>query len=992
MRKTTIAVALIMLLMVPSALSAYTPTPVVLDGNYRFLVELEEHFDDENPYALTSTSHANFTSNLLLACPDAKTVFEYSFCASAYSIECGPEDAKRLSGLPGVRSVSLVQYVYPHLYEAVETTGAVDVWELRDGLNREINGDGVLVGILDTGINYSHYALGKVFSDTAKVVKGYDFADLDDDPYPRSGHGGWHGTHVAGIVAADGDAGVATGKSMPSGIAPDAKLGAYKIFSDDGGGAPTDRTMMALEQAFMDGCDVVNMSIGSDYTWADTPYCRFIDRMVKQGMVVVASAGNDGDMSREELPFQIGSPGGADLAICVAAMNDAEVTLFEYGDEDIINPSPMTYSVPVEEELSGELVYCELAQPEEVEDLDLDGKIALVKRGDLSFHDKAKNVEDKGAIACVVFNNKPGHFGGTLGTDDISIPVFSVSAEIGAELMDYVGDVCRFYKDKQLGLMADFSSAGPTNDYRLKPDVSAPGYQVLSTVGEESYIKMNGTSMASPVVAGVAALVKQAHPDWSSFDIRSAVINYAIPQKDRKGNYHPILSQGTGRVHAPSSVNAPALFFPTSLSLGWVEEPRTEMLSIKNVTEKDMEFRVTVEPENGSSRTLDNITIKAGETYFFNTELGEDTGNEENAGYIVFRSGDHTARVGYLYYFGQEPYLEDVSHIETIVPAFSPNDDGKKDEFRGRISFNKLKAGIQWSLLDEDKELVRILWYSYGFQSGGMWDFNIKGKIDDMDLPEGKYYVVFHEIDFDKDPLIESNWDEVGEFEMYLTRTPPVVEVDEFDEIIYNLDEPYTITGRIVDMLLGSENLGSEGESVGLFTDSPMPTPVEIDDDGEFEIELNLKPGTNKIFIQAINEADLESFTAISIQSLSKTEFIISDKTARIANDKTEFELRTFSGDTHYIKATELPELVNEMLVEIDGKDIFISLGESTIKMKLDMPFLIVDGVADFCSPPVEVDGSDLYLPLVDILSAFGARMDGEDSSLWSLVWVPKAE
>ncbi|MEZ4812557.1 MAG: S8 family serine peptidase [Caldisericia bacterium] len=477
----------------------------------RYIVELNDYSRFPNSYPLMLMSHANFKANLAMVCPDAYTLFEYDTGISGFSVSCSDESIKKISSFEDVKSVTMVRYAYPHLFNSVETTGATEVWQMRDDVDKNITGDGTLVGIIDTGVHYYHPSLGGGFGDDYKVCVGYNFVDYSADPYPMGAHS--HGTHCAGIVAATGLPGIASGEPTPTGIAPDAKIGAYNVFGSRGG-APMDAVMMALEQAFEDGCDVVNLSLGSEYVWADEPYCKLIDNLVDKGMVVVGSAGNEGRNSREDLPFQVSSPGGAEYSISVAAMNDAGITVFYYGDESFI-VQYMSFSEEVENKISGELVYCEKATVEDVEDLDLKGAVALVERGDLTFFDKAKNVEAQGAVACVVFNNKPGEFGGTLGSKGISIPVIAISDEVGAELLEYAGEEVTFKYDERLGLMTEFSSPGPTNDYRLKPDMSAPGFQVLSTVYDESYERYNGTSMASPTVAGgrhlLSKLIQNGH-------------------------------------------------------------------------------------------------------------------------------------------------------------------------------------------------------------------------------------------------------------------------------------------------------------------------------------------------------------------------------------------------------------------------------------------------------------------------------------------------
>jgi minor extracellular serine protease Vpr len=985
MRNYKLAVVVVVLFaLLVSPIGNMNAEQVIASDTNRFVITLADYSRFPNSESLTLVSHSNFKANLALNCPGSETVFEFNTGMSGFSVECSEESIRKISGFSDVKSVSLVRYVYPHMFESIETTGAVDVWEMRDGLDQTITGKDVLVGIIDTGIHSNHPSLGGGFGPDYKVCVGYDFYDLDVNPYPIEGRYGYHGSHVAGIVAATGMPGIASDNPTPKGIAPDAKLGAYKVF---GGrrGAPYDSIMMALERAFEDGCDVVNLSLGSEYVWAEDPYCRMIDGLVDKGMVVVASAGNAGRNSREDLPFQVGSPGGAVNAICVAAMNDTGTVFFNYGDEHI-EPAYMSYSKKVEDELRGELAYCELGSEEEVEDLDLDGAIALVKRGDLTFYDKAKNVQEKGAVACIVFNNREGAFGGTLGVDDIEIPVFAISDELGEELMDYLGEECSFEYENHLGLMAQFSSAGPTNDYRLKPDMSAPGKDILSTVGSETYMKMSGTSMSSPMVAGGAALVIQAHPDWSAHDVRSALINYSAPQVNLYDSPHSILSQGTGRMYLPASVNAEALFFPTSLSPGWISEPVEQTLQIKNVTDSELTLYIDLEKEGGVISEFGEIVIPVGATKEYTFTLGKDAKEGMNTGYLLFNSGDQVARVAYLYYLGEQPEVEMVSHLEVLTPAFSPNNDEELDYFRGSVSYNKPMAGMEYLLLDENHELEKILWYNFGYISGGMWDFYWDGLSDDTLISDGKHYFEFYTLDFNLDPGIRSNWERQGELEFFVTTTSPEIELVDMKKMVYNEDE-YIVSGMIYEPLLDFENMGDDGLKVAMLYGNGPPAPIELSGES-FEFTVNLSPGKNSYAIYIVNAGGIEAVKEFSVMSLSKMEIKLEENL--IADDEpTSIEIVTKDG-IQFVEAESIVDIPEQIEVKIDRNRIHVSVGESSVTMMVGQPLMIADGGVAFCEPPY-IEDEKIMIPIVDLLEGLEARYD-EKESVWTLIWIAKPE
>ncbi|MBS4062101.1 MAG: S8 family serine peptidase, partial [Bacteroidetes bacterium] len=217
------------------------------------------------------------------------------------SISVKPSDVSKLSALPGVKAVYPVFTVQipettqadnPDLTTALAMTGA-DIAQSELGYT----GAGIKVAVMDTGIDYDHPDLGGCFGPGCRVTKGWDFvgdafnADPTSpfynpvpspDPFPDDCNG--HGTHVAGIVGADGDV---------VGVAPGVTFGAYRVFGC-AGSTTADIMIAAMEMALADNMDVLNMSIGSAFTWPQYPTATAADRLVKKGMVVVASIGNSG--------------------------------------------------------------------------------------------------------------------------------------------------------------------------------------------------------------------------------------------------------------------------------------------------------------------------------------------------------------------------------------------------------------------------------------------------------------------------------------------------------------------------------------------------------------------------------------------------------------------------------------------------------------------------------------------------------------------------
>jgi minor extracellular serine protease Vpr len=296
----------------PAELQPLEPAPSTEDGQltdesaHLWFVELA------SPPAVDGTSQAKLNNEKQAFRDDAKrkgVKFEERFAFgtlwNGLSIRADSAQLEALQTVAGVRAIYPVATIaipettesLPELSTALAMTGA-DVAQNELGLS----GAGISVAVMDTGVDYHHPDLGGCFGTGCRVTTGHDFvgddynADdtapgynpivaPDDDPDDCNGHG----THVAGIVGASGDP--STGGAR--GVAPGVTFGAYRVFGCDGS-TTADIMMAAMEAALADGMDVLNMSIGSAFTWPQYPTATASDNLVDQGMVVVASIGNSG--------------------------------------------------------------------------------------------------------------------------------------------------------------------------------------------------------------------------------------------------------------------------------------------------------------------------------------------------------------------------------------------------------------------------------------------------------------------------------------------------------------------------------------------------------------------------------------------------------------------------------------------------------------------------------------------------------------------------
>jgi minor extracellular serine protease Vpr len=452
--------------------------------------------------------------------------------------------------------------VGPQMDKSAPYIGAVKAWESG------YTGEGVTVAIIDTGVDYTHPDLKNNFG----AYKGYDFVDNDYSPQetpagdPR-GEATQHGSHVAGTVAANGTI---------KGVAPDATLLAYRVLGPGGTGT-TENVVAGIERAVTDGADVMNLSLGNSVNNPDWATSIALDWAMSEGVTSVTSNGNSGPDN-----WTVGSPGTSREAISVGA---TQLPYTEYGVDFAPYSSAKVMGYNNEEDIQAinnkdvELVFAGIGDKSDFEGIDVTGKIAVVQRGVLPFVDKSDNAKAAGAIGVVVYNNVPGEIAPNV--PGISLPTIKLSKEDGEALvgsMNQGNTTARFSftVERELGeLMADFSSRGPVMDtWMIKPDISAPGVNIVSTVPTHDpanpygYASMQGTSMASPHVAGAVAVLKEVKPDWTPGQLKAALMNTADKLTDADGHVYPHNTQGAGSVRIVDAIEAKTIISPASYSFG----------------------------------------------------------------------------------------------------------------------------------------------------------------------------------------------------------------------------------------------------------------------------------------------------------------------------------------------------------------------------------------------------------------------------------------
>ncbi|RKP08788.1 hypothetical protein THASP1DRAFT_23280 [Thamnocephalis sphaerospora] len=388
----------------------------------------------------------------------------------------------------------------------------------HSGLTRrafKTNPNGIKIGIIDSGIDYLHPDLGGCFGTGCLVAYGYDFvgdaytgtnrAQPDADPMDECNG---HGTHVAGIIVGDMDD-----------YANISALGAYRVFGCRGRVALS-VLVRAMERTAVDGMEIVNISIGSGRHFASYPDAVMAQKLVEHGVVVIASAGNDGDLGMGS----ISSPATAPGVIAVASLHSPNIGEFTFSYN---NQAGYRYLAS-----SGQV----LANGQSVTLIDIratanaygcnkaaisyTGKYVLVKRGQCTFNQKAAIAQAAGATGVVAHNEVDDTEKRPPAVDDpaVRIPVLLLDKATGATLrpasgtnppsLTIVGGDRYDSDDLDFGSWSTFSSVGPVaNGDVFKPDISATGTDVISTYPRAlgSHAIMSGTSMAAPMITRAAS-------------------------------------------------------------------------------------------------------------------------------------------------------------------------------------------------------------------------------------------------------------------------------------------------------------------------------------------------------------------------------------------------------------------------------------------------------------------------------------------------------
>ncbi len=595
----------------------------------------------------------------------AKELARVSVAHNAIAITVAAERIPQIAQMAGVRSVRPVIHYELHLGETVPYIGAA----AAHGVG--VDGAGVKVAVLDSGIDYTHRNLGGAGTlqayaaaygagpgdslqttrdglfPTAKVIEGFDFVgeawpngDLSEDPDPIDY--GTHGTHVADIIAG------ASIDGTHKGVAPGAKLLAVKVCSAVATSCNGIALLKGMDYALdpngdgdlSDAADIINMSLGTSYGQIEDDLSGASANAVALGVTVVASAGNSADR-----PYITGSPSSTPGVISVAQTQVPSALAFPLVvtgiSPSVINNTATVEWAPIGAGFSGAVVRLGQACPAGASPADPyfngnnpAGKVALIDRGSCSISLKVDRATKDGAVAVIIVNNVAGDpptfsFGGgdlpMAPTVIISQPDGNrIKTALGATGLNpaVVATVSPAVTVALVGSMVASSSRGPNLSYnQIKPDIGAPGASVSAIAGtgtgEEAF---GGTSGAAPMVSGAAALLLGANPSLTPMQVKAMLMNSAETNiltnpATQPGVLAPITRIGAGEVRVNRALAQKTLAWDQStlsaaLSYGAIEAERQIIVS-RTLTVKNLESAAKQFAVTSSFRYADDAASNA---------------------------------------------------------------------------------------------------------------------------------------------------------------------------------------------------------------------------------------------------------------------------------------------------------------------------------------------------------------------------------------------
>ncbi len=586
-----------------------------------------------------SSTVQKVSAKVLREVKDTTLQFEYDTVFTGFAVKTTAGSLEDIKSIKGVKDAYIAEEYATPSGKPIKPNmlSSADMIFAKEASNDfKVAGDGMVIGVLDTGIDYGHEAFAedklngipvaitkssitnkvnnleldseKIFKSiystsynvtdvyqNLKVPYAYDYADNDLSPVPPKTED--HGTHVAGTIAGN--------CKEFKGIAYNAQLMIFKVFSDNGGGCTDASLIAALDDAVKLGVDVINMSLGSTSGFVkdeNEALQQAYDLVKAAGINLEVAAGNEagsstgsnyGDYNLTENPDEstVGNPSTLSAALSVAAMENTKLNyqnVLTIDEKEIVyTDSSQESSNPWKSVEAGDYKYvsCGIGTPAEIKKIKskLKGNIALISRGEITFEEKIQNAANAGAIAALIYNNEPGSI--SMAVDNYYVPAVSLLMDDGKTLLDAIDKKTGYgiltidptkkanVANPMAGTMCSFTSIGPTPSLTLKPEITAPGGNIYSAYyvdddGSSVSGLMSGTSMATPHMAGATAIIRQyykhKYPSMGSLELANLI--------------HSVeMSTATPIVQTPASTNGTDQVLPIYYS------PRTQGSGLVNI-------------------------------------------------------------------------------------------------------------------------------------------------------------------------------------------------------------------------------------------------------------------------------------------------------------------------------------------------------------------------------------------------------------------------
>ena len=727
----------------------------------------------------------------------------------------------------------------------------------------------------------------------AKVPFAYDYADGDSDVFAIASS---HGVHVAGIIAGQDDSVTeADDKAFKNGekfigVAPNAQIMVGKVFSDKdtARGADTDDILAAVADSVLVGADVINMSLGmscgfsreEDGSTTNAVY----DKVYAAGVNLVVAAGNEAssamggaygstNLTSNPDSATVGSPSTYFSALSVASISGQKSSymLLDDGTAVYFNESSSASGQQgkfVEELLNGaktkELKYVVVpgyGRPGNYTNavktaLKQGNCVAVVSRGDISFEEKQKNAFDAGAVACIIYNNMSGKISASLGTGK-KIPTCTVSASIGQKFVQNGSGTISLNEEYKAGpFMSDFSSWGPTNDLKIKPEITAHGGEITSAV-VGGYSQYSGTSMAAPNMAGAVTLLRQHVSKTYGLTgvelanrVNQLLMSTATIVYDENGLPYAVRKQGAGLGDIGKAISTDAYLYVDN-------SPKTKLELGDDVTKKGV-YTMTFHVKNTStvektyslgtiamteSVSIDNITVEE-KAYLLDKGQRSYLVNGQNSKTVTLApNADAEITVTISLSAEEKKYLNDnfangmyvegfvtledqAGGVDLSIPYLAFYGDWDDAPMFDKSEYEVSKDYYDSSIKDEDKIVAAIyesIAIGYAYKE---YNRNYKDSDNGYYLPLGQY---LYRMPNDADSGVESSVDKIaignsdygvfGLYAMYMGMLRPAAEMDIrienavtgeviFENTEYNVRKSHNAGPSVVDIKVASADFG----------------------------------------------------------------------------------------------------------------------------------------------------------------------------------------